>query len=320
MAIVNNIVNSSSVGGKIEVWSEEGVGTEIKIIFTAEAVNDDDNDDAGFMEPLKSDNFAHPPTVSLVGFKSGHKGTELLRTVLSNYFSSWWGFVLQPDGNDYGDIIVINEDPTLVAMATSRRDTSRPFVILSSSLGDAKVMAVASDHERIGGFCRILYKPGGPSRLQSVLRICLHILEIKQRHDRPSRNGEPVEQHIVDDIIVKSSIHQSSEWAEELPNRRRHSEETEVLSRSEDLGVAAQAVDVFDTVKPLLRQLPPTLDESGKPLTQDPTLDSIGPLIPIGPGGCLLKSSVGTINARDFRYRVLVVEDNSILRNLLCVP
>jgi len=53
---------------------------------------------------------------------------------------------------------------------------------------------------------------------------------------------------------------------------------------------------------------------------QDSTSDvqaSSSPTIPIGSGGSLLKSSVGIINAKDHRYRVLVVEDNSILRNLI---
>jgi len=44
--------------------------------------------------------------------------------------------------------------------------------------------------------------------------------------------------------------------------------------------------------------------------------DSLNPTISIGTGGILLKSSVGTL-AADARARVLVVEDNHILRELL---
>jgi hypothetical protein len=327
LAIVNNIVNSPSVGGKIEVWSEEGVGTEIKVIFTAEAIHDSDDDDIPFsVGASKFSNFAHPPTVSLVAFKSSHKGTLLLRAVLSNYLVTWWGFLVHQEGNNSGDIIIIDEDPTLVAIATSRRDTSRPFIILSASLGDAKVMAVASDHERIGGFCRVLYKPGGPSRLQSVLKTCLNILEIKHRHGRPSPNGKLVITHNNEDTMVQPSTHHLDEWdAVGLPKERRHSEEVDISHRSEDLGVAMQqSVDKFDSVKLPLRKIPSTvdIDESRKLPTRDPPLDlqqiSIGPVIPVQ-GGCILKSSVGTIRTKDLRYRVLVVEDNSILRNLLCV-
>jgi hypothetical protein len=37
----------------------------------------------------------------------------------------------------------------------------------------------------------------------------------------------------------------------------------------------------------------------------------------VGTGGTLLKSSVGSVESRKRQFRVLVVEDNSILRNLL---
>lgn len=297
------------------------------MIFTAEAIQDDEDEDSPLgVDALKFNDFAHPPTVSLVAFKSGHKGTSLLRGVLSNYLSTWWGFFVQQDGEDSGDIIIIDEDPAPVAMATNRRDTSRLYIILSASLGDAKVMAVASDYERIGGFCRILYKPGGPSRLQSVLKICLNILEIRHRHGRPSPSSELVVTRYKDDILVRPSIHHSNEWGivGSLKDRR-HSEETDFSHRSQGLGVVIrQPIGKLDSANPPLSQMPLTLDpnESRKSSTQDPPLDlqiSIGPVVPIGSGGCILKSSIGTIRTKDLRYRVLVVEDNSILRNLLCV-
>jgi len=47
----------------------------------------------------------------------------------------------------------------------------------------------------------------------------------------------------------------------------------------------------------------------------DPS-STASPTIPIGPGGTLLKSSIGTLGVHG-PLRVLVIEDNSILRNLL---
>ena len=301
LAIVNSIVQSDSVGGKVEVWSEEGVGTEIKIIFTAEAVDDDN--DGSYMEPLTFDDPANLPTVSLVAFKAGHKGIELLRAVLSSYLVTWWGFVVQQNDNS-GDIIIINEDPTLVETATHRGDISRPFIILSASRGDAKVLAIANDHERVGGFCRVLYKPGGPSRLRSALKICLNILKIRRRRDSPSPCGQPAE----------PLLRRPDNSMGEPLKPRRHSEEAAMHSYTEDPGLTTQPIDI---AKPMQEPEEPNLSPK-QDLTAD--LKSAGSTtIPIGSGGSLLKSSVGIINTKEFRYRVLVVEDNNILRNLMCV-
>lgn len=305
LAIVNSIVQSDSVGGKVEVWSEEGVGTEIKVIFTAEAVDDDDGTN---MEPLTFDDPAHLPTVSLIAFKAGHKGVELLRAVLSSYLTTWWGFVVQQNDTS-GDIIIINEDPTLVQVATHRRDVSRPFIILSASRGDAKVLAIANDHERIGGFCRVLYKPGGPSRLRSALKICLNILKIRSRRDT---YGQPTELS----IGVEPLLHPHGNSEAQLS---KHTEGQDMLSCTVDLGLTTRPVDIPEA-KPLLDMQ--ELEEPNNSALQGFAADlkSTGsPTIAIGSGGSLLKSSVGIINAKELRYRVLVVEDNSILRNLMCV-
>src|ERR1700733_3717789 len=75
LAIVNSIVRSESVGGKVDVWSEEGVGTEIKVTFMAETLEDEDTTDSG---PMKFDDPQRPPTVSLTGFDQTHDGSRLL--------------------------------------------------------------------------------------------------------------------------------------------------------------------------------------------------------------------------------------------------
>lgn len=287
-------MQSDSVGGKVEVWSEEGVGTEIKVIFTAEAV-DDDGYGSG-LEPLAFDDPAHPPTVSLAAFQSGHRGVKLLRTVLESYLVTWWGFVVQQN-NDRGDIVIINEDPSLVEAATHRKDTSRPFIILSASRGDAHVLAIANDHERIGGFCRVFYKPGGPSRLRSALKICLDIFKIKSRKDILGSGGS---------IETPHSVMARASQSELNPDP------------------TTQAVEDNRPTIPSSSKGPSILESDGnmKTLKEDFTSDlktSGNSTIAIGSGGSLLKSSIGIINAKDLRFRVLVVEDNSILRNLMCV-
>ncbi|GLB40521.1 putative protein with domain present in phytochromes and cGMP-specific phosphodiesterases [Lyophyllum shimeji] len=308
LAIVNSIVTSESVGGKVEVWSEEGTGTEIKVTFLAEKVEDEGPSPE--MEPLKLGNLTRPPTVSLVGFDTPHTGVQLLERVLENYFQKWWGIEVHR-GAGLGDVVVLNDDPSLVQEATDRRDTSRPFIILSAARGNPMIMNVASDHERIGGFCRILFKPGGPSRLRAILKLCLHALQIGRSP------GESPDKQVTSDYMLSpaSSIETKEESTHGSSILRRRSEEGRSATWSRAYPSRPPMSGRATTVHPISSSWqslasPPEAGESPDPDTAVPTIS-------IGQGGSLLKSSVGSFDAPERRFRVLVVEDNSILRNLL---
>lgn len=303
LAIVNSIVTSESVGGKVEVWSEEGVGTDIKVTFSAERSDNDDGLSPD-MEPLILDGQDKRPTVSLVGFDTSHQGVKLLRRVLQTYLTSWWGFELH-NGDDYGDIVILNDDPSPVFTATERRDTIRSFVILSASRGNPTMMVIANNYERIGGFCRILYKPGGPSRLRSILKLSLHAFKIgsQSRDASPHRSWSK-------DHVRNSSFDETerSESGASIPRRNseeshhRHPHRPAMSQRSttahpnampwQSLSSTAEAAEIVDP-------------------------DTVMPTITVGTSGSLLRSSIGTVDKTDRKFRVLVVEDNNILRNLL---
>lgn len=125
MAIVNSIVHSDSVNGTVDVWSEEGLGTELKVTFSADVLP---TDEGGYL-PSSTDMFRfddpnNPPTVALVGFDTSHPGVQLLFTVTRNYLVSWWGFnAIQTEDPGLGDIVIINNDPSAIVAATERRDT-----------------------------------------------------------------------------------------------------------------------------------------------------------------------------------------------------
>ncbi|KAJ3567888.1 hypothetical protein NP233_g6075 [Leucocoprinus birnbaumii] len=177
LAIVSSIVTSEVVGGKVDVWSQEGVGTEIKVTFSAEVDDDEYGEkeyEPNYMEPISTES-GSLPTISLVGFEAPHRGTILLNRVLRSYLTTWWHFDVVT-GAQNGDIVILNEDAGPVIAATENHDVSRPFVILSSARGSPSIMHVATEHERIGGFCRILYKPGGPSRLRSILKLAVRTI------------------------------------------------------------------------------------------------------------------------------------------------
>ncbi|KAG5634331.1 hypothetical protein H0H81_002371, partial [Sphagnurus paluster] len=148
LAIVN-IVAFESVGGKVEVWSKEGQGTQIKVSFLAEPVLQEEETIAPEMPPFKTNDLQQPPSIFLVGFNKPHPGVRLLRCVLEQMLK-WWGFQIHVrDG--HGNIVIMNDNPTLVQEATERRDATWLFIILTAAHGSPVIMTIAGKHKRIGG-------------------------------------------------------------------------------------------------------------------------------------------------------------------------
>ncbi|KAF4596398.1 His Kinase A domain containing protein [Pleurotus pulmonarius] len=282
LAIVNSIVHSDSVNGTVDVWSEEGLGTELKVTFSADVLPTDE----GGLLPSPTDMFrfddpSNPPTVALVGFDTSHPGVQLLFTVTRNYLVSWWGFnAIQTEDPGLGDIVIINNDPSAIVGATERRDTTRPFLIFSALRGSPALMAIASDHENIGGFCRIVYKPGGPSRLRTILNLAMHALKIVTRSQSISPSGDA---NTEGSRVVGSPI------------PRRISEEISTIRGSRPFFPRSSTAHPGVTSWKALVS-PIEADESPEP-------EIVGPTIPIGNGGTLLKSSVGTIDVAGYDYR-----------------
>ncbi|CAK5269202.1 unnamed protein product [Mycena citricolor] len=296
LAIVNSIVKSESVNGKVDVWSEEGVGTEIKVTFTAQIPEEAS---APEMEPFRFD--TKPLSVSMLGFDTEHKGVLLVRSVIETYLTSWWGFDLQPPGPQRGDIIILNENIELLRKATAERDTSRPFIILSTLHGNRGVLAEVAEHESIGGFCRVLYKPGGPSRLYALLKLCVHTIKIASSTDAPSGDDH-------DPTTPTFTVH--------VP--RRNSEET---ANSSVMGTVrpammARAMTIHPASSLSWKKLSTTVESNDEDNQEVDGEDPGVPTINIGAGSLLLRSSLDSVIA-DRRFRILVVEDNTILRQLL---
>jgi hypothetical protein len=308
LAIVNSIVQSKGVDGKVDVWSAENMGTEIKVTFSAETVEEDE------LSPQIADtlNQGHRTKVSLMGFDDPHRGVQLLRGVLTHYLVSWWDFQIAPPGS-LGDIVIANEDLSALQLAIEHREISRPFILLTVHRGERHLTATVTEFERLGGFCRILYKPGGPSRLRHALKLCIHALKISRRSS-PTPENHP------------------SDHSPNLPAgvTRRNSEEPTPAAQHSDMrrpSLGRRAI----TVHPVTTwSRMPAHDEedddsqdgsqpgrAGRARSMSQSQTSTSPTIPVGDtGGSLLKSSIGALESRK-NVRVLVVEDNNILRNLL---
>ncbi|KAL6302466.1 hypothetical protein BKA93DRAFT_858084 [Sparassis latifolia] len=318
LAIVNSIVCSPGVNGKVDVWSTEGVGTEIKITFTAEAIEDEEvsSSDAEF---AKLYDHLQRPRISLLGFDDPHRGVQLLRDVVSTYLISRWGIQLA-DGSDRGEIVIVNEDITPVTQAITNRDASRPFIIFSSFRGDLRLMSIVNDYEAIGGFARVIYKPVGPGRICSVLRLCLHVLNI----GRESRSKSTLlHQSQSSPSLPPGTFELGESGTHPSAFARRFSEERGLkLAASGTASGRPSLGPRAVTAHPLSSYSRVTSTSDQDELEPEPAESLSGPESPVrrtisvGTGGTLLKSSVGTV-ASNGLVRVLVVEDNSILRNLL---
>lgn len=146
-------MRSEAVGGKLEVSSTEGVGTEIKIILEADAVNDH-NFEGIDEEPHFKDGQNSTMTVCLLGFESSLRSTKLLKETVTRYLHDWWGFNVVSELDDSVDIIVINENASYLTESHDSRESLRPVIVLSSARGDSYLLSLLEAYERAGGLCR----------------------------------------------------------------------------------------------------------------------------------------------------------------------
>jgi hypothetical protein len=303
------------------------------------------------MEPFVFADASKRPSASLHGFHSSRRGEDLLHTVLSTNLLNW-GIEVLADGL-VGHIMILNEDDSLLLHATEARDPSRPFVILTAQRGSKELAQAVADYERIGGFARLVFKPGGPSRIRTALKLCLHALNMTQRSRTTSMAS------IAESVSAPASIElsapprpfgrDSSDLSNSLPRRNSEDKRT-VLQKRPSLGPRASTLattpiwlheahtppatveeesllDVQGAPTPTLESLlptPPPSSVESPPTAEERASSSLGETaedvqtLTLSGGGSVLKASV-TSETRKGKVRVLVIEDNSILRNLLCV-
>ncbi|KAM6504265.1 atypical/HisK protein kinase [Amanita muscaria] len=310
LAIVSSIVSSESVNGKIDVRSEEGAGTEIRVTFLAGKPDGNENpsvDMALFSQEAES---LSRPTISLVGFDTptGHKGVQLQRNLLLAYLKTWWNFkIVSPE---YGDVVIVNEDSTPVKTATEEHNTHHSFIIMSAARVIPTLMATASDYERIGGFCRILYKPGGPTRLWTTLKLALHNIKIGSRSRCTSADGN-MENGLLHSTSMSVMIEQNCGVPKSGSLFRRKSEDYK------DRHPRSLARRPSMTPRTPTNFMTSTWNRASSYMERGRSQEEVPPTINIGTGGTLLRASIGSSGKLQRQYRVLVVEDNNILRNLL---
>lgn len=322
LAIVNSIVRSESVDGKVDVWSSEGMGTEIRVSFEAETIDEED-DSMSSSSSVVSLNSApgRGHSVSLLGFSNEHRGHMLSLETLSSYAAAW-GFEL--DSNGGGDIIVVNDDDEVLEGVYR---SGRPIIFLTSGR-NSRASIIKEAMTKAGGSCQIMFKPVGPSGLRSVLTLAVQHLDDREGPDpttptasedleRPPISRGSSGQSVESNSTVSELSHKKFEKPDlRAPLTRRRSEENEAAQKRPSMAPRGMTYHHAPAGK-FSPNVEATSNSSGSPQPGSPT--STISTISLADGGVMLKSAAVPVEGakRERVPRVLVVEDNVINRRVL---
>ncbi|WVQ72476.1 hypothetical protein IAR50_002029 [Cryptococcus sp. DSM 104548] len=340
LAIVNSIVRSDSVNGKVDVWSAEGVGTEIKVTFEAEVIDEDDVDVAVSSSSSVTSNttaistFGRGISIALVSFLPGHQGHMLLCEVLIRYVN-YWQFEVKDTSS--ADIIIVNDSDEDLERFSK---TQKPLICLAVGRKFGTNRAVESIN-RSGGFCRVVFKPVGPTALQKALTEASEWIEERDKSGERDSVADSLHLSIGKDIGVdRPSISRGSSGASQdssstisgisslvsmprphiphsnsrLPLQRRRSEENEQAPRRPSMAPRGM------TFHSSRRIVTPGLDtpSSSPTLSQDSPTSTLS-TISLADGGVMLKAAAVSSETprKEMKGKVMVVEDNAINRRVL---
>ena len=324
LAIVNSIVRSDSVDGKVDVWSSEGLGTEIRVSFEVEAVDDEDDLSSASSTVSTAQNFGQNHTVSLLGFDHTLRGHMLLLDILSSYAAGWHFDVSEP-----GDIIIINEDG---AWLDAPRSDVRPVIVLLSSRS-SHILDKRDAFNQAGCYCQILFKPVGPSAFRKALTSAVEFVEERvnparresltpfaDASDRPS-----ISRGVSDASADSGASGESNESASTISELTQSHSGGSRLSHAERLPLTRRRSEEVDPILPIRPALAPrgvtyhhayvnpTLDDKSLPSSPSSTISTIS----LADGGVMLKSAAADVPRKSKVARVMVVEDNVINRRVL---
>ncbi|KAG8986513.1 His Kinase A domain containing protein, partial [Tulasnella sp. 427] len=322
LSIVNQITRA--LGGKPSVRSEEGQGTSISVYLQVDAVEE--------YPPPKL--VVQPPqtvSVTMLGFNPAHKGVAALREVIIGYLVDWWGFQVRPEEEDeLGDILLINEDVSMVADLTTARDFARPVIFMHSSRGDSEVMATISSFERLGGWCRLVFKPKGPTKLEDAFQTAVSKMDLLRQSPsssashrslsfRTAQEGSESDRESLYSTPISPRGSPEAGWRHlgQAPGAltRRRSEEHRESTPRPALGQRSSTY-TGTTLKNEYTPDTPTAPISGGSGSPTPSPSESSTVELASNGSVILRSIVGNVD-QDWKPVVLLVDDNHINRKVL---
>lgn len=308
LAIVNSIVRSDNVNGKVDVWSSEGMGTEIRVSFDAEVIDEEEDSSSASSVTSTTSSLGRGLSLTLLAFDVGHRGHMLSLEVLGAYAAAWH-FELKEEG----DILVINEDEAVLERISN---VHRPIIFLITQR-IPEVTSVRDSINQVGGSCQLLYKPIGPHAFRKALQRATDWMT-EQTGGRPSlsRGDSGVSQESLESNSTVSELsHRRFERPaldSRLPLTRRRSEEKEQQASRPVMAPRGVTYHVSRRVTPdeePVSQVSPNLSSPTSSIST----------ISLADGGVMLKAAAVPPEAprRDRVARIMVVEDNVINRRVL---
>lgn len=199
MSMVKQIVDLS--GGTIDVTSELGQGTEIKLSLPLEnCLGDLDklSDSIGPIHPEEDSIHAvrrrvHGRTVTIRGFESTRSkshpqkaATEGLKASIHKYITEWFELTVV-SGNEPADIVISDESAFITPTEV---DGSKPqlLLILCSNASRRDIYATRAG---LGQHVEFVSKPCGPHRLAKALLNCLEKEEAFKKANAVRVSVEP---------------------------------------------------------------------------------------------------------------------------------
>jgi signal transduction histidine kinase len=166
LAIVADIVTSDALGGQVDVYSAEDVGTEIKVSFEVETVDADEHSD-------EDDQIGKGYAVALVNYCQEHRGLALQAEVIRSNTAAL-GFRFVDDARD-ADLLIANEVAEVESANKNQGNSNNPttssrsrpmILVVSAKIHDAASIAAMG---RTAAYTGVLYKPMGMNELRREL-------------------------------------------------------------------------------------------------------------------------------------------------------
>ncbi|KAF8339817.1 uncharacterized protein EI90DRAFT_3151262 [Cantharellus anzutake] len=327
LAIVNSIVKSEGINGKVDVWSSEGVGTEIRVAMDTELPARPIKDPHAVSPSSLTTDLLPGARIAFLGFDTQHKGQKLLQNVLSTYLTEWWHSTIAQNTTD-ANIIIINEDVSLVKNLGSSGGVPWPVVFLTTSRGDEALSKAISVFEGLGGFCRIVFKPCRPSHIHASIKDCLKAAGLyPEASTEPPQSplsppsltsnvsifsgGDPQRQLPTAERPTRSFSDPSSPSSAEGRHRHRSMEYPFASPQRPMITRSATHMPTGIRTSPSLPLYPSSSEQTPESGTGPPGTT------PLPDGSSIRVETRGSPPSPDRPMRVLIVEDNHVNRTLL---
>jgi hypothetical protein len=153
------------MGGTLNVYSAENVGTEIRIQFEVETVDDEP---VGEPLPWRNRNLGKGYTLAFINYSPVHRGLKLQKEVVTSY-AECLGFDFTDDVSE-ADIVIVNETEGVTPAVAEQCRGKAMLLIISFKLHDKDSLGSMLRTESYTG---LVYKPMGMQHFSRCLQAAI---------------------------------------------------------------------------------------------------------------------------------------------------